>query len=151
MPPVNAKCPLKMGTNGNDKGTFGINHGHLALIGDKWHWLQTNGIAWTGHLALIGNKWHWLETNGIDWGQMELTERTFGNDWLEASPACFGQMVWTRQCQMSLHIVKRVPLWSFSADSLDQSETSIWCSRPMRSLHFSNIQNITKIWRDNWQ
>ena len=58
MPPVNAKCPLKMGTNGNDKGTFGINHGHLALTVDKWHCLDwTFGIDWE-QMALTGDKWH---------------------------------------------------------------------------------------------
>ena len=108
MPPINAKCPLKMVTNGNVQGTFGIDHGHLALTGDRWHWL--------------GTKWHWLGTNGIDWEQMALTERTFGIYWIQAPPPCSqGQMSLTGQCQMSLNIVMGYPF--------DHSHMTIWTNQ----------------------
>ena len=80
MPPINAKCPLKMVTNGNIQGTFGIDHGHLALTGDKCHWLGTNGIDWkdichwlaSSFSMFSGIKWHWLVNDICPWYTRQL-------------------------------------------------------------------------------
>ena len=64
MPPVNAKCPQKLGTNGHDQG-------HLALTEDIWHWLGTNGIDWKDIR-------HWpVNANcpSVCWGQMASTSQ----------------------------------------------------------------------------